>query len=123
MVAISSYGTRASSDRSGWPGSARGWLGLSGVAAPLTLAAALVGLVVDGVRAGARSTAVTGDALILSRWRSMFGALSDSFAGQLGPHCRGCPSRSDYLVLPCSSRGWHQAGCERGVRTVLRSPR
>ena len=89
-----------------------------GVTAPLALAAAMVG----GVHAGAGSTAVTSDALILLR-RLDVGAFSDRFAGQLGLHRRGCPSRSDSFALPCSSREWHQAGCERGVLTLLRSPR
>ena len=92
------------------------------VTAPLALAAAMVGLVVDGVHACARST-VTSGALILLRLRSTVGAFRTTSPDSLGLHRRGCPRQSDSFALPCSPRGRHLARRQRGVRTVLRSPR
>ena len=92
------------------------------VTSPLALAAAMVGLVVDGGHACARST-VTSGALVLLRWRSTCAPFRTASPDSLGLHRRGCPRQSDFFALPCSSRGWHLAGCERGVRTGLRSPR
>jgi hypothetical protein len=99
-----------------------GLAGLVWVTAPLALAAAMVGLAVDGVHACARPT-VTSGALIRLRWRSAVGAFRTTSPGSLGLHRRGCSRQSDSFALSCSSRGRHLARCQRGVRTVLRSPR
>ena len=96
---------------------------LAWVTASLALTAAMVGLVVDGVYAGARSTDVTSGALILPRWRSTLAPFPTaspnrwaSTAGAVHPNRATSRCRA-----PLGDGTRH--GVSGEVLTLLRSPR